>query len=341
MGNHTSFFSGVDAGRARTDVTPPMLGLYLRDYDISAMYSDGVAWFALATMVWFADRLHDADLASKWALKTVETADTIGADPKSRSVLRAAILPLLRSRDYDGAINCARDAAVATAARPQYNMSAEMRQMKPELTQSEKNWKTVDSEQIEGWAIVTAVLPALIDIVAPSVFDESTAYTLLASLTEKCREVAAQQNSPAWQAAAQALTDLATGTIDWSVEFRSGSNDDRSETTREMLLAFGSGFVFRRAPRDVFVQQVRWISWLKRYFGSSRTQSAYIADGLSRYWLAVLDRSPFYFRSPQATKNNFTAAAQTHRVESVFRAVAGGLSLSLPKWLSDLLGDAN
>ena len=71
------------------------------------MYSDGVAWFALATMVWFADRLDDADLASKWALKTVETADTIGADPKSRSVLRAGILPLLRLRDYDGAINCA------------------------------------------------------------------------------------------------------------------------------------------------------------------------------------------------------------------------------------------
>jgi hypothetical protein len=337
MGNHTSIFSGVDPSRVGIDVTPPMMGLYLRDYDISSMYSDGIAWFALATMVWFADRLDDADLASKWALKTVETADAIGADPKSRSVLRAAIPPLLRSRDYDVAINSARDAALATAARPQYNMSPEMRQMKPELTQSQKDWKTVDPEQIEGWAIVTAVLPALIEIVALSLLDESMAYTLLASLTEKCREVATQQNSPTWQAAGQALTDLATGMIDWSVEFRSDSNDDRSETTRKLLLAFGSGFVFRRAPRDVFVQELRWLSWLKRYFESSRTQSAYIAEGLSRYWLAVLDKAPFYFSSPAATKNSFTAAAGTHRVESIFRAVAGALSLSLPQWATDLL----
>jgi hypothetical protein len=339
MGNHTSVFSGVDTGGTRADLTLPIMGLYLRDYDISGMYSDATAWFVPAMMVSFADRLGDAKLAAKWALKTVETGDALGADPKSRFVLRAAVVPLLRARDYDGAINFARDAAVATAVRPQYNISAEMREMKPELTQSENNWKTIDSEQCEGWAIVTAVLPALIDIVALSISDDSTGYTLLGSLTDKCREVATQQNSPSWQAAAEALTDLATGTIDWSVEFRALPDDDRSATTRQVLLAFGSGFVCRRTPRDVFVQQVRWTPWLQQYFGSSKAQSADVADGLSRYWLALIDRDPFYFRFPEGTKRDCTAAAESHRVESIFKAVAGGLSLSLPKWLNDLLGD--
>jgi len=338
MGNHTSVFSGIDTGTPN-DVTQPMMGLYLRDYDISGMYSDGAAWFGLATMVWFADRLGEVELAAKWALKTVETADSIGADPKSRSVLRAAIVPLLKARDYDGAINSARDAAAAIAVRPQYDLSAEMREMKPELTQSENDWKTVDGEQVEGWAIVTSVLPALIDIVALSITGESTGYTLLASLTGKCREVASQQNSDSWQAAAQALTDLATGKIDWSVESRPVSNDDRSATTRQILLAFGSGFAGCRAPKDVFVQQTPWTPWLKQYFGSSATQSAYVADGLSRYWLAVLDRDSFYFRSPQTTRKDFLAAADKHRIEPVLKAVAGGLSLSLPKWLNDLLRD--
>jgi hypothetical protein len=336
MGNHASIFSGVDTG-TQVDVTPPMMGLYLRDYDISAMYSDGVAWFAPAMMVWFADRLGEIDLAAKWALKTVETADAIGADPKSKSVLRAAVVPLLKARDYDGAVNAARDAAVAVAVRPSYNLSPEMREMKPELTQSETDWKTPDGEQVEGWSIVTSVLPALIDIVALSIADESTGYTLLASLADKCREVAAQQNSYTWQSAAQALTDLATGKIDWFIESRLVSNDDRRATTRQILLAFGSGFAGRRAPKDVFVRISPWTFWLKEYFGSSPTQSAYVADGISRYWLAVLERDSFYFRSPQITRKAFLAAADKHRIEPVLKAVAIGLSLSLPSWLNDLL----
>jgi hypothetical protein len=87
------------------------------------------------------------------------------------------------------------------------------------------------------------------------------------------------------------------------------------------------------------VQQTPWTPWLKQYFGSSATQSAYVADGLSRYWLAVLDRDSFYFRSPQTTRKDFLAAADKHRIEPVLKAVAGGLSLSLPKWLNDLLRD--
>ena len=338
MGNHGSIFSGVDTG-TRTDVTPPMMGLYLRDYDISSMYSDGVAWFPPAMMVWFADRLGETDLAAKWALKTVETADAIGADPKSRSVLGAAVVPLLKVRDYDGAVNSARDAALAIAVRPSYNLSLKMREMKPELTQSENDWKAPDPEQVEGWSIVTSVLPALIDIVAISITDASTGYTLLASLTDKCREVASQQISDSWHAAAQALTDLATGKIDWSVESRPVSNENRNATTRQILLAFGSGFAGCLAPKDVYVQQTPWTPWLKQYFGSSATQSAYVADGLSRYWLAVLDRDSFYFRSPRATRKDFLAAAEKHRIEPVLKAVAGGLSISLPKWLNDLLRD--
>jgi hypothetical protein len=338
MGNHASIFSGVNTG-TQIDVTPPMMGLYLRDYDISAMYSDGVAWFAPAMMVWFADRLGAIDLAAKWALKTVETADAIGADPKSKSVLRAAVVPLLKARDYDGAVNAARDAAVAVAVRPSYNLSPEMREMKPELTQSENDWKTPDIEQVEGWSIVTSVLPGLIDIVALSTTDESTGYTLLASLADKCRQVASQQDSDTWRSAAQALTDLATGKIDWSIESRPVSNDDRGATTRQILLAFGSGFAGRRAHTDFFVQTTPWTFWLKQYFGSSATQSAYVADGLSRYWIAVLDRDSFYFRSPRTTRKEFIAAADKHRIEPVLKAVAIGLSLSLPKWLNDLLRD--
>jgi len=82
---------------------------------------------------------------------------------------------------------------------------------------------------------------------------------------------------------------------------------------------------------------LKWTPWLKQYFGSSATQSASVADGLSRYWLSVLDRDSFYFRSPQITKKNFLAAADKHRIEPVLKAVASGLSLSLPKWLNDML----
>jgi len=82
---------------------------------------------------------------------------------------------------------------------------------------------------------------------------------------------------------------------------------------------------------------LKWTPWLKQYFGSSATQSAYVADGLSRYWLSVLDRDSFYFRSPQITEKNFLAAADKHRIEPVLKAVASGLSLSLPKWLNDML----
>jgi len=58
--------------------------------------------------------------------------------------------------------------------------------------------------------------------------------------------------------------------------------------------------------------------------------------GLSRYWLAVLDRDSFYFRSPQTTRKGFAAAEDKHRIEPVLKAVADGLSLPLPKWLNDL-----
>ena len=87
------------------------------------------------------------------------------------------------------------------------------------------------------------------------------------------------------------------------------------------------------------MQQAPWTQWLKRYFGSSATQSAYVADGLSRYWLAVLDRDSFYFRSPKTIRKDFLAAADKHRIEPVLLAAAGGLSLSLPRWLNDLLRD--
>jgi hypothetical protein len=341
MGNHTSFFSTADLkNTTHDDVTPPTMGIYLRDYDISGLYSDGSAWFVLATMALFADNLGEADLASKWAIRTVETADSLGADPKSRFVLRVAVPPLLKARDYDGAITFARDSALTATIRPQFNVSAEMRAMRPQLSASAEDWKPVDSEQAEGWAIVTAVLPALIDIVTVSITDEPTAYTLLGSLTEKCLQIATQQGSPSWRAAAKALTDLGTGEIDWSLEFTSAPNSDRSAVVRELLLAFGSGFDCRRVPRDVFIQQARWTAWLRQYFETCRSLSAYVARGLSNYWTAVFEKNAFYFASPRETKREFSEAARKQRVDSVFRAVAKSLSLTLPQWLSVLLRDA-
>lgn len=341
MGNHTSFFCTADLeNTAHDDVTPPTMGIYLRDYDISGLYSDGSAWFVLATMSWFADSLGQADLASKWALKTVETADSLGADPKSRFVLRVAIPPLLKARDYDGAVTFARDSALTATIPPQFNVSAEMRAIRPQLSTSEEEWKPVDSEQAEGWAIVTAVLPALIDIVTVSITDQRDAYSLLASLNEKCLQIATQQNSPTWRAATNALTDLGTGNIEWPLEFTSDGNSDRSLVVRQLLLAFGGGFECRRSPRDVFIQQARWTSWLRGYFGTCRSLSSYMANGLSSYWSAIFERNTFYFSSPRETRRAFAEAAQKRRIESVFRAVAKSLSLNLPQWLNDLLGDA-
>jgi hypothetical protein len=340
MANHTSFFSTADFENATGgDVTPPTMGIYMREYDISGLYSDGSAWFALATMAMFADSLGEADLASKWAIKTVEISDSLQADPTSKFVLRIAVPPLLKARDYDAAVTYARDSALTATIRPQFNVSPQMRALRPELGASKENWKPVDSEQAEGGAIVTAVLPALIDIVTVSITDQPTAYTLLASLTEKCLQIATEQNSPAWHAAAKALTDLATNAIDWSLEFAADSNSDRSAVIRQLLLAFGSGFDCRRVPKDVFMQQTRWTAWLRDYFGNSRSLTAYVAQGLLSYWTAVFERNTFYFSSPRETRREFTEATGKKSVESVFRTVAKSLSLNLPQWLSDLLRD--
>jgi hypothetical protein len=316
------------------------MGIYMRDYDISGLYSEGAAWFALAPMVWFADSLGEAKLASKWALKTVETADSIAADPRSKFVLLAAVPTLLAARDYDEVVNYARESALATTMRPQFNVSEEMRALRPELEAIEENWKPIDPESAERWAIALSVLPALIDIAAHSIEDEPSSYVLLASLTEKCTQVATKQGSPSWQAAAKALTDLATGTLDWSVEFTSDPDRDGAATVRHLLLAFGSGFACRRAPRDVFEQQVRWTAWLRQYFASSRSLSAYVARSLARYWTAVLERNSFYFASPRETKREFIEASQKQRFEAVFKTVAKGLSIRLPQWLCDLIDDA-
>jgi hypothetical protein len=224
--------------------------------------------------------------------------------------------------------------------RPKFNVSEEMRALRPELAAIEENWKPIDPENAERWAIVLAVLPALIDIASLSVEDEPSSHILLASLTEKCIQVATKQGSPSWHAAAKALTDLATGTVDSSVEFTSERDRDGVAVIRELLLAFGSGFACRRAPRDVFVQQARWTAWLRQYFASSRSLSAHASKGLANYWIAVLERNAFYFIAPRETKREFIEASKKQRFESVFKVVARGLSVRLPQWLSDLVNDA-
>jgi hypothetical protein len=341
MGNHTSFFGTTTSGNSvsTSNVTPPIMGIYMRDYDISGLYSESSAWFALAPMVWFADSLGKAELASKWALKTVETADAIATDPRSRFVLLAAVPKFLVERDYDEVVNYARESALSITVRPQFNVSEEMRALRPELAAIEENWKPVDTENAERWAIVLAVLPALINIVAFSIEDEPSSYTLLSSLTKKCLQVANKQGSPSWHAAAKALTDLATERLDWSVEFTSDPHPDGAAVVRELLLAFGSGFACRRVPLDVFKQQARWIGWLRRYFALSRSLSAYMAKSLASYWTAVLERNSFYFTSPRETKREFIEASQEQRVEAVFKTVAKGLAIRLPQWLHGLISD--
>lgn len=341
MGNHTSFFETTVSGSAvsATDVTPPIMGIYMRDYDISGLYSEGSAWFALAPMVWFADSLGEPDLASKWAIKTVETADSLAADPRSKFVLLAALPKLLTARDYDDVVNYARESALTATIRPQFKVSEEMRALRPELAAIEENWKPVDPESAEKWAVVLAVLPALIDIAAFSIQDESSSYVLLSSLTEKCLQIASEHDSPSWSAAASALTDLATGTLDWVSEFVSDSNRDEEAVVRELLLAFGSGFACRRVPRDVLTQQVRWTGWLRQYFRSSHSLCAHVAKGLANYWIAVLERNAFYFTSPRETAMEFAEAGRKQRFELVFKAVARSLSIELPEWLRNLIDE--
>src|SRR4051794_38893025 len=116
------------------------MGIYMRDYDISGFFSEGSAWFALAPMVWFAASLGEAVLASKWALRTVETADSIAADPRSKFVLLSAVPPLLVARDYEEVVNYTRESAMASTMRPQFNVSEEMRALRPELAAIEENW---------------------------------------------------------------------------------------------------------------------------------------------------------------------------------------------------------
>lgn len=338
MGNHTSFFQSAALGEVTSPtVTPAMMGLYLRDNDLSNLYSEGSAWFVLATMVFFADSLGEFEAASKWALKTVEIAQNISADPRGKFVLVAAIPTLLRARDYDEIVDYSREAALTATIQPHLNVSAEMRAINPEIEEMEKRWRPVDPENAERWAIVIGVLPALLDIISVSVEDETTAYALLSSLTEKCSQIANSQDSPSWHAATKSLIDLATGSLDWSAEFASDADAEGSATLRQLLLAFGSGFACRRTPKDVFVQQARWISWLKQYLNSSKSLTAYTAGSLTNYWGAVLEQSGFYFTTPRETKRELIEASRRNTLEPVFRAVANGLSLRLPQWLDDLL----
>jgi len=338
MGNHTSFFQDAIAGEALSPGrTPPMMGLYLRDYDVSNLYSEGSAWFVLATMVFFADRLGESEAASKWALKTVEIADNISADPRGKIVLVAAIPKLLRARDYDEVVNYARESALTSTLRPHLKVSEEMRAINPEIAKSEEHWKPIDPENAERWAIVIGVLPALVDIISVSIKDETTAYALLSSLTQKCSQVADEQHSPSWHAATATLVDLATALVNWSAEFAANSEAEGDSMVRQVLLAFGSGFSGKRTPRDVFVQQVRWLSWLKQYFASTKSLSTYVAKCLATYWNAVVEQNAFYFTTPSEVKRELGEASKWNSFEPVFRAVSKGLSLRLPQWLNDLL----
>jgi hypothetical protein len=340
MGNHTSFFMSALLGEPPSPtITPAMMGLYLRDYDISNLYSEGSAWFVLAAMAFFADSLGEFEAASRWALKTVEIADNISADPRGKFVLVAAIPTLLRARDYDGMVNYSRESALTATIQPHLKVSDEMRILNPHIAEIEESWKPVDPEIAERWSIVIGVVPALLDILSASVKDHTLAYALLSSLTEKSLQIANKQNSPAWHAATKALTDLGTGSLDWSAEFASNSGEEGSARIRELLLAFGSGFACRRAPKDVFVQQVRWISWLKQHLNASKSLTACVVKSLAAYWGAVLEQSGFYFTLPRETKRELEAA-QRNSLESVLRPVAKGLSLRLPQWLHEQLRES-
>jgi hypothetical protein len=45
------------------------------------------------------------------------------------------------ARDYHEIVNYARESALATTMRPQFNVSEEMRALRPELAAIEENWK--------------------------------------------------------------------------------------------------------------------------------------------------------------------------------------------------------
>ena len=97
-------------------------------------------------------------------------------------------------------------------------------------------------------------LPGGLDIVALSMVDEQTSYSLLSLFTEKCLQFAVKQESPSWHAAAKALTDLATGTLVWSEEFTSDIGNDTSIRFDVDLIAICRP---RHAPSKLFAASAR------------------------------------------------------------------------------------
>ena len=52
------------------------------------------------------------------------------------------------------------ESALATTMRPQFNVSDEVRALRPQFAATEENWKPVDPETAERWAIVISAFPA-------------------------------------------------------------------------------------------------------------------------------------------------------------------------------------
>ena len=343
LGNNVTVFRATAAGQSSPlHAAAPFLGMFYKDLqDVSGLYSDGSQWVVPATFCWLAVELGQFDKAGEWALRAVEIAEQVSNDPQGKFVLIEAVPNRLSARDYDTAIDYARGSAFAINKRQPFKVSEEMKATNPEFFNAPER-PPIPTKDVEKWAIVTSVLPALLDMVALSASDEVRANSVALSLIEKCNQVSAESlDRDLWENAGATLNRIVTGQVNWSQELIMDTTIDHhlAELTL-LLLSFGSGFAARRSPSEVFMAQIQWARWISAYFPRKGGIAAFVANALGQFWMTSLEKCPFYFHQPSETKRRFEDAIEKKSANQILLVAAYGVGITLPaelrSWLSDM-----
>jgi hypothetical protein len=336
VGNHITCFRATSAGDVLgPDVTEPRLGFFFADLkDVSRLYCEGTHWILLGLMSFWAEELGDSQRAGDWALRAVEAAETISADPNGRLLFLNAISNRLQARDYDSAIDFALKSAISTIGRQPLKASPELLELHPELGRV-KSVAAIPQSVAEKHAVVLGAFPAFLSIVASSVSDESRAYGYSGSLIDKCRSVAeTSSNRDLWIAACDGMSEAVAGNFDRSflVESPVHENSD-PELLKLLLVSFGAGFADRTPLRELFTGTVRWASYLDHSFQLSRLVQAFAASALAQYWSVVVAKHGFLFRQPLVTSRLLASADRPQTISGVFLIVADSFGFCVPEEL--------